>query len=366
MVDFRDEPQFPHRLGHRRARSNLQEAPERDVPRSVLVEVRARVPDAQEFGVARQIGVLTTVGGLALSVELGHRAGVRLGSCAEHLDVLRRERGRCRRVLGDASEPRRLPEDAACGLAAVVRRAVTAKLAEDHSVAQPAAAAVVHGVADLVRSPPHSEAPATERDHFRHEGKALVPSLRIESGKNLEWNSSLLRNPPGVIRALPFSSPFNAKTACLRATGKLRPFMTANPAVILNRDAGLLCKKIPLPSVILCEPAPVLTSSQSIVGLPLCNFRGLVVPRYTNEGNSASDSARGSRVGRARTRKGVTAKRSRVSKTERMPSNLQWTSCGVHLRKPASNSQMAISQVSVLPSLCSAGLGGCRASPSDE
>ena len=45
--------------------------------------------------------------------------------------------------------------------------------------------------------------------------------------------------------------------------------MAANPAVILNRDAGLLCKKIPLPSVILCEPAPVLTSSQSIVGLPL-------------------------------------------------------------------------------------------------
>jgi hypothetical protein len=40
--------------------------------------------------------------------------------------------------------------------------------------------------------------------------------------------------------------------------------------------------------------------------------------------------------------------RSRASKTERMPNNRQWTSYGVHSRQQGSNSQMAISQVSVL------------------
>src|SRR5262249_29649860 len=36
---------------------------------------------------------------------------------------------------------------------------------------------------------------------------------------------------------------------------------------------------------------------------------------------------------------------------EQMPNNRRWTSCGVHLRQPGSNSQMAISQVSALGTL---------------
>ena len=66
--------------------------------------------------------------------------------------------------------------------------------------------------------------------------------------------------------------------------------MTANPAVILNRDAGLLCKKIPLPSVILCEPAPVLTSSQSIVGPPLVQLPRSRRPAITGPRRSNSDT----------------------------------------------------------------------------
>src|SRR5215467_5349901 len=36
---------------------------------------------------------------------------------------------------------------------------------------------------------------------------------------------------------------------------------------------------------------------------------------------------------------------------EQMPNDRRWTSCGVHLRQPGSNSQMAISQVSALGTL---------------
>ncbi len=72
-----------------------------------------------------------------------------------------------------------------------MRGAVTAKVAEDDTVAQPPATAVVHGVADLVRTPPNDEAAATKRDHLRHKGKALVPSLGIERSENLVWTSYL-------------------------------------------------------------------------------------------------------------------------------------------------------------------------------
>ena len=96
---------------------------------------------------------------------------------------------------GDTSKPHRFPENAALGLAAVVPRAVTAKFAEDDSVAQPAAATVVHGVADLVRAPPHGKTLATEPDHLRHKRKALVMSLRIERRENLAWTPHLHEVP---------------------------------------------------------------------------------------------------------------------------------------------------------------------------
>jgi hypothetical protein len=68
-----------------------------------------------------------------------------------------------------------------------MRGAVTAKVAEDDTVLQPPATAVVHGVADFVRTPPNDEAAATKRDHLGHKGEAVAPSLRIKRGENLVW-----------------------------------------------------------------------------------------------------------------------------------------------------------------------------------
>src|SRR5262245_57650510 len=66
QVDFRDESQLPHRLGHRSARRHPHEVPERNVARCILIEVWARVPDAEELGAFWQIGVLTPIGGFEI------------------------------------------------------------------------------------------------------------------------------------------------------------------------------------------------------------------------------------------------------------------------------------------------------------
>src|SRR5262245_12518398 len=93
--------------------------------------------------------------------------------------------------MRNAPKPCRFPEDAALGLAAIMPGAIAANVAENDTVAQPPATAVVHGVADLVRAPPNGEAATTKRDHLGHEGKTLVPSLGIERGQNLGRTSYL-------------------------------------------------------------------------------------------------------------------------------------------------------------------------------
>src|SRR5262245_13556606 len=97
--------------------------------------------------------------------------------------------------MRNAPEPRRLPENAALGLAAVMPGAVAAKVVENDTVAQPSATTVVHSITDLVRTPPDHEASATKPDHLGHKGKSLVASLCIERGENLGWTSYLNEVP---------------------------------------------------------------------------------------------------------------------------------------------------------------------------
>src|SRR5262249_53320396 len=85
----------------------------------------------------------------------------------------------------DWSQPRRLPEDEACGLTATMRFAAATEPLQMHGVAHLSTLERVCGVTRLVRPFRDPESLAAEGEHLRHERHAVELPLVVEGTEDL-------------------------------------------------------------------------------------------------------------------------------------------------------------------------------------